>query len=106
VGGTIDAASPPFPHFESRNHTCRVAAGVGLVLEWRRGAGRSRRVRRELRRDLPSMLIPRGDRLGLYISVNLAKSHMGSIYRKFGVVGVVGRRDAVRQAHQLQLLRS
>jgi DNA-binding CsgD family transcriptional regulator len=34
----------------------------------------------------------------LYVSVNLAKSHVGSIYRKLGVVG--------RRAHQLQLLRS
>ncbi|HVG64988.1 MAG TPA: LuxR C-terminal-related transcriptional regulator [Actinomycetota bacterium] len=39
----------------------------------------------------------------LYISVNTTKSHVRSIYRK---LGVVGRRDAVRRARQLQLLRS
>jgi LuxR family maltose regulon positive regulatory protein len=39
----------------------------------------------------------------LYISVNTTKSHVRSIYRK---LGVVGRRDAVRRARQLHLLRS
>ncbi|HEV2931418.1 MAG TPA: LuxR C-terminal-related transcriptional regulator [Propionibacteriaceae bacterium] len=54
-------------------------------------------------RYLPSMLTFVEIGSELYISVNTTKSHVRSIYRK---LGVVGRRDAVRRARQLQLLRS
>jgi LuxR family transcriptional regulator, maltose regulon positive regulatory protein len=58
---------------------------------------------RAVLRYLPTMLtfIEIGSELS--ISVNTTKSHVRSIYRK---LGVVGRRDAVRRARQLQLLRS
>jgi LuxR family transcriptional regulator, maltose regulon positive regulatory protein len=54
-------------------------------------------------RYLPTMLTFVEIGSALYISVNTTKSHVRSIYRK---LGVVGRRDAVRRARQLQLLRS
>jgi LuxR family maltose regulon positive regulatory protein len=54
-------------------------------------------------RYLPTMLTFMEIGSELYISVNTTKSHARSIYRK---LGVVGRRDAVRRARQLQLLRS
>jgi len=54
-------------------------------------------------RYLPSMLTFVEIGSELYISVNTTKSHVRSIYRK---LGVVGRRDAVRRARQLHLLRS
>jgi LuxR family maltose regulon positive regulatory protein len=54
-------------------------------------------------RYLPTMLTFVEIGSELYISVNTTKSHVRSIYRK---LGVVGRRDAVRRARQLQLLRS
>jgi LuxR family maltose regulon positive regulatory protein len=54
-------------------------------------------------RYLPTMLTFVEIGSELFISVNTTKSHVRSIYRK---LGVVGRRDAVRRARQLQLLRS
>jgi LuxR family maltose regulon positive regulatory protein len=54
-------------------------------------------------RYLPTMLTFEEIGSELYISVNTTKSHVRSIYRK---LGVVGRRDAVRRARQLHLLRS
>jgi LuxR family maltose regulon positive regulatory protein len=54
-------------------------------------------------RYLPTMLTFVEIGSELYISVNTTKSHVRNIYRK---LGVVGRRDAVRRARQLQLLRS
>jgi LuxR family transcriptional regulator, maltose regulon positive regulatory protein len=54
-------------------------------------------------RYLPTMLTLVEIGSELYISVNTTKSHARNIYRK---LGVVGRRDAVRRARQLQLLRS
>ena len=54
-------------------------------------------------RYLPTMLTFEEIGSALYISVNTTKSHVRSIYRK---LGVVGRRDAVRRARQLHLLRS
>ena len=54
-------------------------------------------------RYLPSMLTFVEIGSELYISVNTTKSHVRSIYRK---LGVVDRRDAVRRARQLHLLRS
>jgi LuxR family transcriptional regulator, maltose regulon positive regulatory protein len=54
-------------------------------------------------RYLPTMLTFGEIGSELFISVNTTKSHVRSIYRK---LGVVGRRDAVRRARQLQLLRS
>ena len=58
---------------------------------------------RAVLRYLPSMLTFMEIGSELFISVNTTKSHVRSIYRK---LGVVGRRDAVRRARQLQLLRS
>ena len=58
---------------------------------------------RAVLRYLPTMLTFVEIGSELYISVNTTKSHVRSIYRK---LGVVGRRDAVRRARQLQLLRS
>ena len=58
---------------------------------------------RAVLRYLPSMLTFVEIGSELYISVNTTKSHVRSIYRK---LGVVGRRDAVRRARQLDLLRS
>jgi LuxR family maltose regulon positive regulatory protein len=58
---------------------------------------------RAVLRYLPSMLTFVEIGSELYISVNTTKSHVRSIYRK---LGVVGRRDAVRRARQLHLLRS
>ena len=58
---------------------------------------------RTVLRYLPTMLTFVEIGSELYISVNTTKSHVRSIYRK---LGVVGRRDAVRRARQLQLLRS
>jgi LuxR family maltose regulon positive regulatory protein len=58
---------------------------------------------RAVLRYLPTMLTFIEIGSELYISVNTTKSHVRSIYRK---LGVVGRRDAVRRAQQLQLLRS
>jgi len=58
---------------------------------------------RAVLRYLPTMLTFIEIGSELYISVNTTKSHVRSIYRK---LGVVGRRDAVRRARQLQLLRS
>jgi LuxR family maltose regulon positive regulatory protein len=54
-------------------------------------------------RYLPTMLTFEEIGSQLYISVNTTKSHVRSIYRK---LGVAGRRDAVRRARQLRLLRS
>jgi LuxR family transcriptional regulator, maltose regulon positive regulatory protein len=54
-------------------------------------------------RYLPTMLTFVEIGSELFISVNTTKSHVRNIYRK---LGVVGRRDAVRRARQLQLLRS
>jgi LuxR family maltose regulon positive regulatory protein len=54
-------------------------------------------------RYLPTMLTFEEIGSELYISVNTTKSHVRSIYRK---LGVVGRRDAVRRARQLHLLRT
>jgi LuxR family maltose regulon positive regulatory protein len=53
-------------------------------------------------RYLPTMLTFVEIGSELYISVNTTKSHVRNIYRK---LGVVGRRDAVRRARQLHLLR-
>ena len=58
---------------------------------------------RAVLRYLPTMLTFVEIGSELYISVNTTKSHVRNIYRK---LGVVGRRDAVRRARQLQLLRS
>jgi LuxR family maltose regulon positive regulatory protein len=58
---------------------------------------------RAVLRYLPTMLTFVEIGSELFISVNTTKSHVRSIYRK---LGVVGRRDAVRRARQLQLLRS
>jgi LuxR family transcriptional regulator, maltose regulon positive regulatory protein len=58
---------------------------------------------RAVLRYLPTMLTFVEIGSELYISVNTTKTHVRSIYRK---LGVVGRRDAVRRARQLQLLRS
>jgi LuxR family transcriptional regulator, maltose regulon positive regulatory protein len=58
---------------------------------------------RAVLRYLPTMLTFVEIGSELYISVNTTKSHVRSIYRK---LGVVGRRDAVRRARQLHLLRS
>jgi LuxR family transcriptional regulator, maltose regulon positive regulatory protein len=58
---------------------------------------------RAVLRYLPSMLTFVEIGSELFISVNTTKSHVRSIYRK---LGVVGRRDAVRRARQLHLLRS
>jgi LuxR family maltose regulon positive regulatory protein len=58
---------------------------------------------RAVLRYLPTMLTFIEIGSELYISVNTTKSHVRSIYRK---LGVVGRRDAVRRAQQLHLLRS
>jgi LuxR family maltose regulon positive regulatory protein len=58
---------------------------------------------RTVLRYLPTMLTFGEIGSELYISVNTTKSHVRSIYRK---LGAVGRRDAVRRARQLQLLRS
>jgi LuxR family transcriptional regulator, maltose regulon positive regulatory protein len=58
---------------------------------------------RAVLRYLPTMLTFGEIGSELFISVNTTKSHVRSIYRK---LGVVGRRDAVRRARQLQLLRS
>jgi LuxR family maltose regulon positive regulatory protein len=58
---------------------------------------------RAVLRYLPTMLTFVEIGSELYISVNTTKSHVRSIYRK---LGVVGRRDAVRRARQLELLRS
>jgi LuxR family maltose regulon positive regulatory protein len=58
---------------------------------------------RAVLRYLPSMLTFMEIGSELFISVNTTKSHVRSIYRK---LGVVGRRDAVRRARELQLLRS
>jgi LuxR family maltose regulon positive regulatory protein len=58
---------------------------------------------RAVLRYLPTMLTFIEIGSELYISVNTTKSHVRSIYRK---LGVVGRRDAVKRARQLQLLRS
>jgi LuxR family maltose regulon positive regulatory protein len=58
---------------------------------------------RAVLRYLPTMLTFVEIGSELYISVNTTKSHVRSIYRK---LGVMGRRDAVRRARQLQLLRS
>jgi LuxR family transcriptional regulator, maltose regulon positive regulatory protein len=58
---------------------------------------------RAVLRYLPTMLTFIEIGSELYISVNTTKSHARSIYRK---LGVVGRRDAVMRARQLQLLRS
>jgi LuxR family maltose regulon positive regulatory protein len=58
---------------------------------------------RAVLRYLPTMLTFMEIGSELYISVNTTKSHVRNIYRK---LGVVGRRDAVRRARQLQLLRS
>jgi LuxR family transcriptional regulator, maltose regulon positive regulatory protein len=58
---------------------------------------------RAVLRYLPTMLTFVEIGSELYISVNTTKSHVRSIYRK---LGVVGRRDAVRRARHLQLLRS
>jgi LuxR family transcriptional regulator, maltose regulon positive regulatory protein len=58
---------------------------------------------RTVLRYLPTLLTYVEIGSELYISVNTTKSHVRSIYRK---LGVVGRRDAVRRARQLQLLRS
>ena len=58
---------------------------------------------RAVLRYLPTLLTFVEIASELYISVNTTKSHVRHIYRK---LGVVGRRDAVRRARQLQLLRS
>jgi LuxR family maltose regulon positive regulatory protein len=58
---------------------------------------------RAVLRYLPTMLTFVEIGSELYISVNTTKSHVRNIYRK---LGVVGRREAVRRARQLQLLRS
>jgi LuxR family transcriptional regulator, maltose regulon positive regulatory protein len=58
---------------------------------------------RAVLRYLPTMLTFVEIGSELYITLNTTKSHVRNIYRK---LGVVGRRDAVRRARQLQLLRS
>jgi ATP/maltotriose-dependent transcriptional regulator MalT len=58
---------------------------------------------RTVLRYLPTMLTFGEIGSELYISVNTTKSHVRNIYRK---LGAAGRRDAVRRARQLQLLRS
>jgi LuxR family maltose regulon positive regulatory protein len=58
---------------------------------------------RDVLRYLPTMLTFEEIGSELFISVNTTKSHVRSIYRK---LGVVGRRDAVRRARQLHLLRT
>jgi len=58
---------------------------------------------RAVLRYLPTMLTFVEIGSELFISVNTTKSHARNIYRK---LGAVGRRDAVRRARQLQLLRS
>jgi LuxR family maltose regulon positive regulatory protein len=54
-------------------------------------------------RYLPSMLTYAEIANELYISLNTVKSHVNNIYRK---LGVASRRDAVRRARELELLRS
>jgi LuxR family transcriptional regulator, maltose regulon positive regulatory protein len=54
-------------------------------------------------RYLPSMLTYNEIANQLYVSINTIKSHANNIYRK---LGVVSRRDAVRRARELELLRS
>jgi LuxR family maltose regulon positive regulatory protein len=54
-------------------------------------------------RYLPSTLTYTEIANELYISLNTIKTHVNNIYRK---LGVVSRRDAVRRAQELELLRS
>ena len=54
-------------------------------------------------RYLPSMMTNEEIAAELYVSVNTVKAHLKRIYRK---LGVVSRREAVRRAHDLGMIRA
>jgi LuxR family maltose regulon positive regulatory protein len=54
-------------------------------------------------RYLPSMMTNEEIAAELYVSVNTVKAHLKRIYRK---LGVVSRREAVRRAHDLGVIRA
>jgi LuxR family maltose regulon positive regulatory protein len=97
--GTVDALSPFLDELAlaSVDPAPAVVSEMPVLIE-----ALSERERTVLR-YLPTMLTFGEIGSELYISVNTTKSHVRNIYRK---LGAVGRRDAVRRARQLQLLRS